>query len=742
MRIAINFIKYLKKIKIIIIFIFFSGVLYFLNTEPLYLPTAMPQQPDFVNLPSIITTYSNRFLKTTSAKTHATENFFNSSHNTPCIEINLSIKNNKLVLAKENENMENENMDFFNQDTNMDLEKLVDLIDINKYMVFNLKLKDILIFNQQPVKHLVDFIKERHLEDRVFIKTDNLWFLIYLRLKARDIMVILPCIYNKNQIWLLKKFNNFYQKQVRRIIRPDLLLLNMDYLTHNSNTLQQINKQRYPIFLQLEYRHINQKSINKIKKHMEYDCLAGIFIDGKDFFKTKYFLENFFLMNKNFFLTDGGKNLIQVKKIVHVSNFNHIMENFIFNYNNKVKTGLLCFGTRHSCQKNCLNSSGVALNMLSFNKIFYNKTNKNVHIQAGATWHQVIQLLNKFDRSLDILPSLQTSSVGGSLSSKRFFYLRRHNLQSLSFLWPSGRVQKLYFNRIRDKILLDLILSGYGLFGIILEVEMRTIPNNFLKIQSKACHNIYLNYLLYIRCNPKIYNAYFTLSIDKKNLFTHKWMVWFEKTQANLYNSTTSHLQGENLIAIKRALFRFSEIFDMGKKFKWIMGTYYSNSRKKNITFNQILNTDIHTVWPIYKKYDNIIQIYCIPCCEIDNFLYFFKKLLQKFHINIFEISIKPANIYSRNNFFVIHCWFSVVKNHTQQKDNLENFFYESNRLVLNLNGSFNFTHSDQYNTSMLFKNFINLRQWLFLKKLYDKNLTFNSDFYKHMQTKIKIAKA
>lgn len=96
-----------------------------------------------------------------------------------------------------------------------------------------LDIKSDKIFDHAFCSKITELINKYHLEERVIVESFNPFFLALMRLNSRNILLVYNYITNSqageeeiqtqlDQIpWILKQ--PFFQKQIRRIIRPDML---------------------------------------------------------------------------------------------------------------------------------------------------------------------------------------------------------------------------------------------------------------------------------------------------------------------------------------------------------------------------------------------------------------------------------------------------------------------------------------------------------------------------------------
>lgn len=136
-------------------------------------------------------------------------------------------------------------------------------------------------------------------------------------------------------------------------------------------------------------------------------------------------------------------------------------------------------GVRHSMGGQAFRKGGVVLDMRRFNAIRVNADAKTVTVQPGATWHDIQNVLHpRF--AVKAMQSTDIFTVGGSISVNAHGMDHQsgamaRSIRAMRVMLADGSVQDV--SRERNRELFDLVVGGYGLFGIILEAELDIVDN-------------------------------------------------------------------------------------------------------------------------------------------------------------------------------------------------------------------------------------------------------------------------
>ena len=129
---------------------------------------------------------------------------------------------------------------------------------------------------------------------------------------------------------------------------------------------------------------------------------------------------------------------------------------------------------------------GIIIDMLPFNRMELDTTNRVLHVQAGARWNEVIPFLNAHGLSVEVMQSNDDFTVGGSLSVNcHGWQFNRPPIAStvrcFRLMLADGTVVRC--SRSENRELFSLVLGGYGLFGIILDADLNIVSNEAYRIE-------------------------------------------------------------------------------------------------------------------------------------------------------------------------------------------------------------------------------------------------------------------
>ena len=143
-------------------------------------------------------------------------------------------------------------------------------------------------------------------------------------------------------------------------------------------------------------------------------------------------------------------------------------------------------GTQHSMGAQSICSGGVIVDTKFLNHISYDSSANHVTCGPGAAWSDLIRHLNDHGKSPLTMQSYSTFSVGGTLS------VNGHGITTddcvaasvVSLRIVNAEGEETFCSRETEAELFSLVLGGYGLFGIVVEVTMNVTDNVGLELET------------------------------------------------------------------------------------------------------------------------------------------------------------------------------------------------------------------------------------------------------------------
>ena len=224
-------------------------------------------------------------------------------------------------------------------------------------------------------------------------------------------------------------------------------------------------------------------------------------------------------------------NKTAVFGIVDVRSEDDVRNAIQFARENQLK--LTCAGQQHSMGGQSFTHGGIILDCGISTKS-RDKENKIANIQRGARWWQVQKRLDKQGLSVKSMQSINIFSVGGTLSVNA--HVNRSDAgpgrSNGSFATRDAQQRRNRKGQPEENAeLFRHVLGGYGLFGVILDVDLGIVPNQMYA--RKAQYLDYTEYPSYYRnnveSNPNIGLVFGRLSVAPQSYLRETAIHTYEK---------------------------------------------------------------------------------------------------------------------------------------------------------------------------------------------------------------------
>lgn len=401
-------------------------------------------------------------------------------------------------------------------------------------------------------------------------------------------------------------------------------------------------------------------------------------------------------------------------------------------------------GMQHSQGGHTYYPNGIVIDMKNYDKILdYNPNEKTITVQSGATWEDIQKKINPDHLSIRVMQSQNIFTVGGSISVNAHGRDIRYgslinNVESFRLLTPEAKI--INVSRTENSKLFPLVIGGYGLFGIILDVTLHLTEDEIYQIGSKSIdYQDYPDYFVeHVKENNDIRMHIARLSVAPKTLLRDMYITDYElvENQDNLTNYAT--LKRDTLAAPQKFMLGLSRYNDWGKNLLWeLQNKLYVGQDGNYITRNNAMRGASK-----FMEYDNaykteILQEYFIPVDEFTSYLDNLRKVLEKEEINLLNITVRYVNkdeeavlSYAKEDMFAL----VLLINQGKSKNDIEkteNVIHKMIDVTLKHDGSYYLPYYPYPTQDQMDEAYPRNKEFFQLKKQFDPNEVFMNLFYK-----------
>lgn len=454
--------------------------------------------------------------------------------------------------------------------------------------------------------------------------------------------------------------------------------------------------------------------------------------------------------------TDDASHLNRtaIYGVVSVKAEDDIRNALQFARENKLK--VTCAGQQHSMGGQTFTHGGLVLDLREMKRITLDKERRTVNIQSGARWWQLQRLLDQQGLSVKSMQSINIFSIGGSLS------VNGHGIdpmpgevaptvRSMRVMLSDGTIVKA--SPAENTELFHHVLGGYGLFGVILDVDLDIVDNEMYA--RKALYIDYKDYPAYYRANvehnPDIGLVFGRLSVAPQTFLRETAVHVYSKTN---FDGELPPLSPGRYESIDRFIINLSKTGGTGRWLRWTLEKYVEPHLHQCVTRNQAMNQKADCLVSRNEEmYDDmaylknrlrdtdILQEYFIPYDRMPEFVDGLRNVVQRNKANLLNVTIRTVHKdtvtalpYAKDDMFGFVLYFNVG---FDDRDNeiLQKTTTELIDVAASAGGTYYLPYQLFYSQGQLQRAYPEIHDFFATKKKYDPINLFSNKFHEKYGT-------
>lgn len=437
-------------------------------------------------------------------------------------------------------------------------------------------------------------------------------------------------------------------------------------------------------------------------------------------------------------------NLTKIDTLIKVPSSKPEIENQIrqiLKYAKEKNLKISIAGAQHSMGGHTIYPNGILLNMLPYKHMELDEKTNILTIGSGALWEDAIKYLDKYGKSISVMQAFSSFSVGGSISVNGHGWQKNlppisSSVVSFTLMDESGKI--INCSREENPELFKLVIGGYGLFGVILDIRLKVVDNAALQykyVRLSADH--YTDYYKkFISENPNVNLVFGRLRISDKHFLEEATINYFEKVNEK---PLPLPLQNAKNAETKRLVFRSTVNSEYGKRLRWDLETGM-NKMTKNAVYsrNELLNDHVSLIENKDPNSTDLLQEYFIPERNFSLFIKDIKPILRSSGMDLLNITIRAVNKdedsymnYARENVFGFVFLFNQKKT-VKQEDAMRLLTNHLVDMAIKNEGTFYLPYRLHIGKDKMRKVYPQAESFFELKRKYDPSELFDNKFYQH----------
>jgi FAD/FMN-containing dehydrogenase len=304
-------------------------------------------------------------------------------------------------------------------------------------------------------------------------------------------------------------------------------------------------------------------------------------------------------------------------------------------------------GARHSMGGHTIAPGGIVIQMAGFNHMSFDRASNVLTVGSGAMWSEVLAYLDGFSRSVEVMQSNDSFSVGGSLSvnchgwqvGKAPFV---STVESFRLMTADGEVRNC--SRSENAELFSLAAGGYGLFGIVLDVRLRVVPNERYRVERVIfpADDYEQQFAQRVESSPDAVMAFGRVCVvpGERTFLLEAILTSFHHDPA--LDGTIPAMTKIEDGGLTRAIYRSSIGSEYGKSLRWraekniataIFGKHFSR--------NQILHNGVDRLQERSSDRVDILHESFVPRGQLSAFLGRLRSIIPKHNVDLLNITLR-----------------------------------------------------------------------------------------------------
>ncbi|WP_282941097.1 FAD-binding oxidoreductase [Paenibacillus sp. RC67] len=331
-------------------------------------------------------------------------------------------------------------------------------------------------------------------------------------------------------------------------------------------------------------------------------------------------------------------------------------------------------GQRHSQGGHTYYKDGIVIDMTSFNRIIsLDPIAHQIRVQAGATWKDIQDAVNPYGLSVKTMQSQNIFTVGGSISINAHGRDIRNgslikSVESFRLLTADGQVKQV--SRSENADLFPLVLGGYGLFGIILDVTLTLTEDEVYKVSTeKVTVEEYSRYFTgQVQADPDIHMHIARISVAPDSFLTDMYAINYKSDKDLPLQQYNELKTTEDWVIPTKLLFHLNRASDWGKNTFWKLQQWYFNQQQQTvISRNNAMRSESQFMDYREAGKNDLLQEYFIPVAAFSSFVQSLREVLVEDELNLLNITVRHVNqdqeavlSYAKEDMFALVCLFNV----------------------------------------------------------------------------------
>ncbi|MBA2446159.1 MAG: FAD-binding oxidoreductase [Nocardioidaceae bacterium] len=409
-------------------------------------------------------------------------------------------------------------------------------------------------------------------------------------------------------------------------------------------------------------------------------------------------------------------------------------------------------GTQHAMGGQASYPGALVLDMRGFDAVTVDESLRTATVQAGATWHKVLETVHPVGLSVSTMPGIDVLSVGGTVSVNAHGLDFRagslsSTIRSMRVMLADGTVHRI--SREQEPELFRSVVGGYGLFGVVLDVELDLVDSEMYRLRSRV-----IDYRDFpevfesdVAADDSVRLTYTHLSTSPENLLEEAIVYTYERVDAP---EPIPPLEQRDSDRFGRLVLNLARTGGFGQRLKWTAQrdllphvrncTEASNEALREaeacmVARNQVMFESLDLLQNQLTQYTDVLHEYFLPQDRLVPFIDELRAQLGTHDAQLLNASIRSvqrediALDYAQGDRFSLVLYLSQEVSDAGNADMAD---LTRNLIAASLErgGTFYLPYQQHYTREQVAQAYPELDNFFANKRRYDPTLRFQNSFF------------
>lgn len=402
------------------------------------------------------------------------------------------------------------------------------------------------------------------------------------------------------------------------------------------------------------------------------------------------------------------------------------------------KIPMMASTARHSMGGHSLPEKGIALSLVQ-NSVKPDPASKTYRVAAGTRWETVISELDKIGFSPAVMQSNNDFGVASTFSVNAHGWPVPYSafgstVRSIRIMIPDGTIQ--ICSREKKPEIFRHALGGYGLFGIIIELELDMVANARIapSFEPMPGRDIGSRFAAVLKSDPAVQMAYGRLDVSLDRFLEQGMLVTYRPTsdQDNLPPAAGSGL----LSYASRTIFRGQLNSDFGKHIRWWTETALGPELTGESTRNSVMNEPVITLDDGDSSRTDVLHEYFVPTDKFSEFIQACQEVIPASYQQLLDVTVRYVDAdkdsvlaYAPEPRIASMMLFSQEMTERAETD-MAHMTHQMIERVLAIGGSYYLPYRPHASVDQLTRAYPRAGEFVAYKRELDKNMIFRNKFW------------